>query len=152
MLVQMAEDSYRSGIAALESDRQREAMAYFEAAIELERRQGVAPPQARYLSHYGLCLALYRKRSREGVRFCRKAVSIEQFDPELQWNLGRTLLAAGFRRKARQALVAGLQLQPDHRGIRQDLKWMGMRKRPFVPFLSRENPINVYLGRRRGKS
>lgn len=152
MLVQMAEDSYRNGLAALESDSQREAMAYFEAAIELERRQGASPPQARYLSHYGLCLAVHRKQTREGVRFCRKAVSIERFDPELQWNLGRTLLAAGFRRKAREAFVAGLKLQPDHRGIRQDLKWMGMRKKPFLPFLARQHPLNVYFGRRRNKS
>lgn len=147
MLVPSAEESYRRGLLAWSEDRKREAMAFFEAAIELERKLGEAPPQARYLSYYGLCLGMVRRQWHEAVRFCREAVSREQFDPDLRWNLARVLLGAGRRAKAHEALRKGLRLQSDHPGIRRELRRMGFRRRPALGFLARSNPINVYLGR-----
>ena len=150
MLVPSAEESFRRGLVAWSDDRKREAMAFFEAAIELERKLGESRPQPRYLSHYGLCLGLVKRQWHEGVRFCREAVAQEQFDPDLRWNLGRVLLGAGRRGKAREALLRGLRIQKDHPGIRRELRSMGTRSKPPIPFLPRANPINVYLGRKRG--
>jgi len=152
MLIPSAENSYRDGRLALEEGRKREALAYFEAALELERRLGESGPQPRYLSFYGLCLGLFHRRLREGIEFCRKATSMEPFDPDLNHNLGRVYMAAGQRKKAREILLKGLRMQPDHAAIRMELGRMGMRKRPAIPFLSRNHPLNVYLGvKRRGK-
>ena len=150
MLVRVAEESYEKGVAALEQGRQREALAFFEASIELECKYGNGRPQARYLSHYGLCLALAGRRRHDSVKFCREAVAMEGYNADLLWNLGRTLLIADQRREAYAALVKGLRLEPGHPGIVQDLRGMGIRRKRALPFLSRSNPVNVFFGRLRG--
>ncbi len=147
MLVRPAENSFRSGMEALSSGQTREALVYFEAAVELERRFGAARPQARYLSYYGLCLGIESGRLREGVAFCREATTIESFNADLWWNLGRVLLAADRRREAHQAFRKGLRQQSGHPGILREMERMGIRRQPAIPFLSRANFLNVILGR-----
>ena len=149
MLVHLAEESFQRGMAAFEAGHGREAMAFFEAAIELERRLGDGPPQARYLSQYGLCLGTVVRRRHKGVQFCREAVDLERYNPDLYCNLGRVLLAAGRRKDAHDTLLRGLRIQTDHQEIIRALKEMGIRRRPVLPFLARSNPLNVYLGRLR---
>jgi tetratricopeptide (TPR) repeat protein len=151
MLCPSAEASYRHGLEALRAGRRREAMALFEAALELEKRVGVERPQPRYMSWYGLCVALELRDVREGLRYCREAVLHESYNPDLHANLGQVLLAAGRRRDAFLALARGLRLEPGHRGILAEMRRMGLRRRPPLPFLSRRNPINVFLGRLRGQ-
>lgn len=147
MLVRPAEESYRRGVEALMAGKTLQAMALFEAAIELERKYGVTRPQARYLSYYGLCLGSEGGRRREGVRFCREATQLEFYNPDLYLNLGRVLLSAGDRRAAHAALIDGYRLQPGHPAIVREMKRMGLRRRPPIPFLARGNPLNVLLGR-----
>jgi tetratricopeptide (TPR) repeat protein len=147
MLINPAEESYRNGIAALSAGKRKEAMALFEAAIELERRFGSGRPQARYLSCYGLCLVLERNDVHEGLRFCREAVTLEGYNADIRCNLGRALMRAGRLREAHAALAKGLAMAPGHAGIRKALQQMGVRRRPPVPFLTRSHPINRVLGR-----
>jgi hypothetical protein len=61
------------------------------------------------------------------------------------------LIYAGRRKDAHQAFMRGLSIQADHQGIIRALKDMGVRRRPVIPFLSRDNPLNVYLGRVRAR-
>jgi tetratricopeptide (TPR) repeat protein len=149
MLVRVAEESFEKGLAALDQGKADHALAYFEAAVELDRKFGNHAPQARYLSQYGVCLGLLGRRREEGVRFCREAVEREGYNADLQWNLGRALLAAERRGEAHAAFLKGLRLQRDHRGIILDLKKMGIRRKPPLPFLDRSNPVNIWLGLRR---
>lgn len=151
MLIQAAEDSFRQGMSAFEEGRGREAMAFFEAAIKLEKRFGARMPQARYLSHYGLCLGTVMRRRREGVRYCREAANLEAYNADIQCNLGRVLLAAGIRKEAYRAFIAGLKMDPGHAGIVRELKQMGIRRRPVLPFLARDNRLNIMLGRIRSR-
>ncbi len=147
MLVRPAEESFTKGIVSLQQGRGIEALALFEAAVVIERRCGVERPQARYLSFYGLCLGLEAKRIVEGIRFCREALQLEFFNPDLCWNLGRLLVQAGDRAEGYAAFQQGLGLQPKHSGILRELQRMGTRRRPAVQFLARSNPLNVILGR-----
>ncbi len=149
MLVHAAEEAYQRGRAALDGSRLTEALALFEAAIQVERRQGANGIQPRYLSYYGLCLCIAAQRRREGVHFCREAVAKEEFNPDVHCNLGRALLAVGRRREAFEALARGYRLEPAHGEIRRVLAQMGWRRRPVIPFLSRRNPLNVLLGKTR---
>jgi tetratricopeptide (TPR) repeat protein len=152
MLVQTAEESFQKGMQAYEEGRGREAMAFFEAAIAIERQLGDDAPQARYLSLYGLCLGTVLRRRYEGVRFCREAAELERFNPDIHCNLGQMLIVAGRRRDAYEAFIRGLRVQPDHQSIIRALKEMGIRRSPVIPFLNRANPINVCLGRLRSRS
>ena len=149
MLVRTAEESFVKGKTALADGRAREALAFFEAAIQLEKKYGVPRPQARYLSHYGLCLGMLTPRRYEGIRFCREATLLEEYNADLHLNLGRALLTAERRREAYKALRRGLRLQPSHSGIMYELHHMGIRKRPMLPFLARDHALNVFLGRLR---
>jgi tetratricopeptide (TPR) repeat protein len=147
MLVRAAEDSFRRGLEALHAGRGIEALALFEAALELEKKLGQGRPQARYLSYYGLCLAREGGNLQEGIKFCREAITLEFFNADLFWNLGRALLAAGRKKEAHLTFLKGLRLQRGHSGITSELLRLGIRRKPVLPFLSRSNPLNVVLGR-----
>jgi tetratricopeptide (TPR) repeat protein len=149
MLVHAAEDCFQRGLQSLADGRMREALALFESAISLERQLGESRPQARYLSYYGLCLALARDEVREALRFCREAVTIENYNADLRLNLGRVLMAADRKREAYATYRKGLELDRNHAGIRRALRTMGVRRRPALPFLGRSHPINRLLGRLR---
>jgi len=147
MLVQAAESRFQRGLAALEGGRHLEALALFEAAIELEKKLGNQAPQARYLSFYGLCLAREGHRIREGAEFCRQAIALEFFNADLFWNYGRVLLLSDRRKDAFAAFVKGLSVQRNHQAILRELGQMGWRRPPVLAFLPRGNRINVALGK-----
>jgi tetratricopeptide (TPR) repeat protein len=147
MLVQAAETRFQRGLQALEEGRNLEALALFEAALELERRLGARTPQARYLSYYGLCLAHDGSLVREGMDFCRQAIALEFFNADLFWNYGRVLLASQRRKEAFSAFVKGLSVQRNHQQILKELTKMGWRKPPVLRFLPRGHGLNVALGK-----
>ena len=147
MLVHAAETRFQRGLMAQKDGRGLEALALFEAALELERRLGAKTPQARYLSYYGLSLARDAGQLREGAEMCRQAVALEFFNADLCWNYGRVLLLSDRRKEAYAAFVKGLSVQKNHQEILHELGRMGWRKRPLVGFLSRAHPINAALGR-----
>lgn len=147
MLVHAAETRFQRGLLAQQDGRGLEALALFEAALELERRLGAKTPQARYLSHYGLALARDAGQLREGAEFCRQAVALEFFNADLFWNYGRVLLMSDRRKEAYAAFVKGLSIQKNHQDILKELAKMGWRKRPMIAFLPRAHPINAALGK-----
>ena len=147
MLIQAAEESFQQGVSLLGRGRKREALAFFNGAVEIERRFGAERPQARYLSYYGLCLSHTNGDQHEAVRACREAATLEGYRPEVCWNLGQVLLSNGKRAEAFQAFQRGLKLQPGHPGILKDLQRMGKRRSPVLRFLSRSHPVNIALGR-----
>ncbi|NIM00472.1 MAG: hypothetical protein GTN89_06285 [Acidobacteria bacterium] len=149
MLNKEAEDSFEKGYNALEQHDWRAATAFFEAALMLEKRLTPRTPQARYRSYYGLCLGLAKRRHHDAIKMCQVAIQLEQYNPDLHWNLGRVLHNAGRRREAYKVFVRGLKQQPGHRGLVTEIKKMGLRKKAVLPFLSRKNPINKTLGRMR---
>ncbi len=147
MLVHAAETRFQRGLLALKDGRGLEALALFEAALELERRLGAKTPQARYLSYYGLALARDTGQLKEGAELCRQAVALEFFNADLFWNYGRVLLQSDRRKEAYSAFVSGLSVQKNHQDILAELQRMGWRKPPILRFLSRSHPINAALGR-----
>ena len=149
MLIRAAEESFNKGMKSFREGRMREALAYFEAAVTVEKQFSAERPQSRYLSYYGLCLGMSGKRVHEAIRVCRSALQREQFNPDLYFNLGRVLLAAERRREAHEILNKGRALEPGHRGLSKLIQGMGRRRRPPLPFLARSNPLNVLLGRMR---
>ncbi len=147
MLVQAAETRFQRGLAALGEGRGLEALALFEAALELDRRLGSRTPQARYLSYYGLSLARDGSHLREGADFCRQAIDLEFFNADLFWNYGRVLLLSDRRKEAFAVFVKGLSVQKNHQDILHELRRMGWRRRPVLAFLTRGNRLNVALGK-----
>ena len=142
----VAEKSYTKGVESVAKGDFLSGLAYFEAAIELAKKVEKIAPPPRYLSYYGLCLAMVSTKSQTALELCESAVAVEFYNPDLFHNLARVHLRMGPRDRAYPVLLRGLQLHPSHRGILNDVHSLGIRRRPILPFLARGNPVNRLLG------
>jgi len=116
------------------------------------------PTHPLILSYYGWLQAVVDKKPRSGVTFCRRAfTNFKTSDPHiagsvypiLYLNLGRTLLLSGRKKEAVDSFGRGLTYDRSHRELRKEMRLLGVRKRPVLPFLSRSNPLNRLLGKMR---
>ena len=149
MINRQAETSFWRGMQLLEVTRPRDAAVFFKAAIDLAESDELSRSQARYLSYYGLALCLARTNFRDALRNCRMATRLEDDRPELWRNLGRVAVTLGRRGEAYRAWQCGLDLEPDHAGIRDDLSRLGIRSKPTFSFLARNHPLNIAMGKLR---
>ena len=76
----------------------------------------------------------------------------EFFYPVFYLNLGRACLKANKKKAAMEAFKNGLKTDPENRDLLWEIKKMGTRKNPPLPFLTRGNPINQYIGKMLYKS
>ena len=73
--------------------------------------------------------------------------SQEFFNPELYHNLARLHLAFGFKAEAVRYLRRGLMIDPANASITESMRELGVRRRPPLGFLRRQNVLNRWLGR-----
>jgi tetratricopeptide (TPR) repeat protein len=147
----VSENSFRRGLEAIHRKAFLEALAYFESAVRLARRQSGESVPMRYLSYYGLCLAVCSDRFEEARALCETAVRGEFYNPDLYWNLGRVCLRSGNRHQAFDSFVRGLRLNPRHAGLIGEIRRLGLRRKPIVRFFPRSHLLNRILGRLRGR-
>ena len=107
------------------------------------------------LSYYGCLEAVANKNYTHGIETCHMALETQKrgvpfgqefFYPVFYLNLGRAYLAAGKKEEALGAFNKGIKLDGENKDLIWELKKLGMRKKPVVPFLNRSNPINKYIG------
>lgn len=112
------------------------------------------------LSYHGMLLSHTEKQHEAGIKLCLGAIERlkknlpfgeEFFYPLFYLNLGRAYLAAGMKKEAYEAFSAGLTYDRHNHDLRWELKKMGSRKKPVIPFLPRGSFINKYLGMLRKK-
>jgi tetratricopeptide (TPR) repeat protein len=144
-----AEREFRCGLCFLEKQNYASAEARLLRAIELEGSAGVVRPQMRYMSYYALARALARRPTPEDVKLCEKAAAEDDFDPDLQLNLGKLYLLTGKTAKALKAFQTGLRLDPTHPRLNIIVSQADRRSKPPLPALDRDHPINRTLGRLR---
>lgn len=136
-----AEDHFRRGRDALAVHAGPEALAHFRSAHRLE------PGSALYASHYGLALGLVERRLDRALALCREAAKEEFFNPVHYHNLARLHLAFGFKAEALRYLRRGLMIDPENGPILAELRSLGVRRRPPLSFLRRQNVLNRWMGR-----
>jgi tetratricopeptide (TPR) repeat protein len=142
-------DYLRAVKAHLRNGRQKEAFRILQqGAVQF-------PEEPLILSYYGCLQAVVDKKYRSGVETCRKAIALlkkaetvgeEILYPVFYLNLGRAYVAAGKKKDALDAFNKGLRYDNSNRDLLHELRALGMRKKPPVPFLDRSNPINKYIG------
>jgi tetratricopeptide (TPR) repeat protein len=132
---------FHEGLTHLRDHRPKEAMLAFRHSLQL--KPGV--PLA--MSYYGLCWAMCMNKSEEALLLCRTAVEKDFINPELFWNLGRVYLLRKDSEKAYMTFQKGLAVDKRNKNILNELKKMGIRKSPIIPFLNRTNIINNLLGK-----
>ncbi|HJV67244.1 MAG TPA: hypothetical protein VJ550_16035 [Geomonas sp.] len=131
----------RLGAEALEARDYRQAHRFMQEALERER-------SATTLSLFALALAHYTGDTKTARCLCHEAVKKEPKNPEHYLRLGIIQLIAGKRRETIRALELG-QRAGRNEEIVKLLQILGTRSRPVFPFLSRDNPLNKYLGKMR---
>lgn len=101
------------------------------------------------LSFYGLTVALVKNKYKDALDLARKAVKLQPFNAHHYVNLSKIYVAAGNRKKAVETLQKALATLPENRVVLNYWKTIGIRSRPVIPFLSRDNPLNKMLGQKR---
>lgn len=147
MPILTAENHFRKGLVALVDNDPAQAVTHFQSAILIERQRGVARPQMRYLSYYGLALAKAQGANFEAVHACEAAARRDFFNPDLLLNLGKVYILAGKTTRALAAFERGLALAPNHPALNQEVIKYERRKVPPISVLSRRHPVNKWLGR-----
>ncbi len=136
-----AEEHYRRGRELQDRGNEAQALEHFRTAHQLD------PANPRYRSFCGLGLALVERRFDRALELCRSAAKEEFFNPELYHNLARVHLAFGFKAEAIRYLRRGLMIDPANLPMTDDLRTLGNRKEPVLPFLPRRHAVNRWLGR-----
>ncbi len=123
-----------------------------EALVVLRQLQtGLGQGQPEYnrvRSYYGYTLVCLGEQT-EGLAVCRDAAESELNDPVVFYNLARAALRCGQRRLALHAIGLGRVAGPDFAELERLRRRMGVRRQPVLGFLSRDNPLNIILGRMR---
>lgn len=135
--------------AKLRTGGAKEAYSILQAAVVQ------FPEEAVLLSYYGYLQAVADQKFRSGVETCKEALALykkkqaledESHYPVFYLNLGRAYLAAGKKSEALESFRTGLRYDAGNIDIKKELRGMGVRHKPVVPFLGRSNPINQLLG------
>ena len=135
--------------ALIRTNRQKEALELLTEALENY------PNNPTLLSYRGYLEAAVNKRYAEGIKICRQSFKILKhqmslvegfFLPILYLNLGRTYLIAGKKKEAYFSFQKGLEIDKKNEDIFKELKRLGIRRKPFLPFLKRSNLLNKYIG------
>ncbi len=139
-------DSFQLGHIFFKKNQLKDALKAFKKAIKEYEAINPSRIPARLLSYYGLCLSLVEGKVKEGVRICKKAIELEFYHPEFYLNLGKVYTKAGNKAKAIEVFTEGLKIDGDNREILQELRKLGIRKRPPLEFLPRKHFLNKYIG------
>jgi tetratricopeptide (TPR) repeat protein len=114
------------------------ALASLERALEIWN-----DPQ--WHSRLGYCIAKERGHITRAFELCRASIAHDPGNPLHYFYLGKVYLIAGNTFEALQAFRHGTSLghSPE---LDNALSSIGTRRPPVVPFLSRNNLLNKYLG------
>ena len=113
------------------------------------------PADPFFLSYYGCLISVVENKTKEGIKICEDSITTltgavpfgsEFFYPIFYLNLGRAYLKGNRKKDAVSAFQEGLKSDPENRDLLWEIKKIGERKKPPLPFLTRSNPINKYIG------
>jgi len=140
-------DDFVKGIELLEQSSIHDASDFFQRACDSV--SGDHRFFSKYHSYYGFSCLLSGKY--EAITLCRHAVEWSPFDGDICMNLARAEILLNNRFEALSVIKAGLRYSSNHTGLQQLQSNLGVRKRKPLPFLSRNNPISIALGKRMRK-
>lgn len=135
----MADNQLREkGILCLREGNTLGALSCFEKAYSIDKTADLQ-------SYFAFCIAAERGQITEALRMCEESILREPDNPLHYLNHARIYLKAKRREDAIDSLRKGLS-HGDNEEIRLLLEWLGIRKKPVFPFLSRGNFLNKYFG------
>ncbi len=129
---------FAKGLYFFEKGEFSAALIHFEKAHQLD-------PTPDCCSHLAYCLARERGQFKMALALCTEALEKEPDKPLHYLHLGRVHILRGQKVEAIQTFRQGLG-HGDEPLLRAELDNLGTRKPPVISFLTRDNPVNKYLG------
>ncbi|VAW61102.1 hypothetical protein MNBD_GAMMA09-488 [hydrothermal vent metagenome] len=140
-------EAFVKGIELLEQSSIKASSACFKAAFESVAE--THPLFSRYKSYYGFSLILSGEEA--AIDLCRSAVKCQPSDGDVCMNLARAEFFLANRVNALSAVDSGLSFSAEHPGLQKLKVKIGVRRKKPLPFLSRDNPVSVALGKKMRK-
>lgn len=140
-------DPETGAIAQKEFDRAQQELDQnnvLAALACLERALGIWDDPL-WHSRFAYCIAKQRGHLTKAFQLCRNSLEHDPDNPLHYLYLGKVHLVAGNTHEALLAFRQGMT----HGGspeLERMLEGIGTRKAPVIPFLSRDNLLNKYLG------
>lgn len=152
--ISSAQKAVRKAVKLARGDDYGEAIPLFEAHLAGLAKGTLADRRlaAAAFSYFGVCLASERRKYADAVQYCEISLRTNPLDPEHRTNLALIYLERDDRARAIETLNSGLRLDKNNRRIHKILDELGRRKQPVFPFLGRQHPVNIWLGKRRNTS
>jgi len=118
--------------------------ALLEYCERLKRYERPVHPAV--LAYFGLAVG-HSRNVREGLKLCLEALSQDRRNPNIYLCLARLYILAKSKKNAIDVLSQGLRVSRKHRGLNTLRDGLGVRQKVPIPFLPRQNAVNVRLGR-----
>ncbi len=134
-----ARELFEKGEELLRKGERLAALASFEKSLKLDESNLLCK------SYLALLSATQRGQLENAVKASEDIVEQSPGEPLVYLNLGRLYLIAERKQDAVTTLRKGASIRK-LREIEQLLESLGLRKKPVIGFLSRQNPINKFLG------
>lgn len=134
-----AKEFFEKGQELLRKGHSLAALASFEKSVSLNDSNPVCK------SYIALLSATERGELNRAVKISEELASSYPGEPVIYLNLGKLYLRAGLKAEAVQVLRKGLA-QGHMREAHELLESLGVRKKPFFPFLPRRHFLNKYSG------
>lgn len=115
------------------------ALAYLEKSLQAEDNPSLH-------SCLGFCIAKERGHITKGLELCHAAIEHEPENSIHYFYLAKVYLHAGSKEDALKTLRQAMAQGGSPAEILQMLEELGTRNPPPLRFLSRDNPLNKYLG------
>ena len=128
------------GIALLTDDKPEEAIPCFEAMLE----EGCKHPLA--ISCLGLAMARAGKDLTSAEEYSLKAIEKKPYTGEYYRSLAEVYLIGGKRKEAVECIDRGLKYDSDNKGLSEEMRKYGIRRKLPLPFLPRSNFLNKNIG------
>ena len=132
------EELIEKGVKEADKGNWLAALACFEKIVQ----SGGSPISH---SYFAVCIARERGQFNKAEALCREAI-VQEPDSTIHYlNLGKVFLVQGRKNDAILIFREGLSHGIEKRLV-DELNKLGTRKKPVLPFLKRDNPLNKYLG------
>lgn len=142
-------DNFKNGIEHLQARSFSQAaddfQIAFESVSESHKHRNI------YASYFGISRLMQGDST--AIKLCRMAICNEWKNADVFLNLARAELFCENRLNTVIAIERGFDIDRYHPGLSHLYKKVGRRKRNAVPFLSRKNLVNRWVGKclRKGK-
>jgi hypothetical protein len=116
-----------------------------EASSIFQRLADAEAADPLHLSYHGLLTATVGRNPREGRRICELAVTLTACEPQILFNLVRTLEVAGDTARAVEVLRTGIRQNPGDKRLLKEINRLSPRRRPPLSMVHRDQFLNKRL-------